>query len=215
MHEDMIAQGSDEWKRQRLGKATASKIADVIAKTKSGSSASRASYLADLVLERLTGQPRDFFQTAAMLHGIVTEPEAVEAYCQHELCTATETGFVDHPTIAMSGASPDRLIGNEGMVEAKCPQPPAHLDTLLRGQVPARYITQINWQFACLPERKWCDFISYSPAFPEPMQLFIRRVERDDALIAEIEAEVAQFLAEIDDKVAALRAQYEPEREAA
>lgn len=215
MDAHLVEQGTDAWKRQRLGKATASRIADVIAKTKSGPSASRASYMAELILERITGQPRDFFQTPAMLHGIVTEPEAIDAYCRNQLCTAQETGFVDHPTIAMTGASPDRLVGGEGMVEAKCPQPPAHLDTLLKKQIPAKYVTQMAWQMACLPERKWCDFISYNADFPEHMQLIVIRLHRDDAMIAEIEAEVSKFLAEIDEKVAALREQYEPQREAA
>jgi putative phage-type endonuclease len=204
-----IPQGSEAWKALRCGKVTASKVADVIARTKSGGyGASRANYRAALVLERMTGTVQDFFQTPAMLHGTMTEPEACDAYCQHMLCRADTIGFVDHPAIPMSGASPDRLIGDDGLLECKCPQPAAHMDVLLNGKVPEKYITQINWQLACMPERKWADFISYSPAFPEPMRLFIQRIPRDDEAIAELEREVTAFLAEVDETVAALRARY-------
>lgn len=204
-----VPQGSEAWKALRLGKVTASKVQDIIARTKSGYSASRANYRADLVLERITKAPRDCFQTAAMLHGIETEPEACDAYCRHMLCTVSEVGFVDHPRIERTGASPDRLVGEDGMIEVKCPQPAAHLDILLSGKVPEKYITQICWQFACLPERTWADFVSYSPAFPEAMRLFIQRIPRDDALIAELEKEVEIFLREVDDAEAQLRAKYE------
>ncbi len=211
----MIEQGSDAWKRQRLGKATASRIADVIARTKSGYGASRESYKADLVLERLTGQPRDFFQTAAMLHGITTEPEACNAYAFHCDAELSEVGFIDHPTIPMSGASPDRLVSSDGMLEAKCPQPNTHLATLLNGKVPEKYRTQILWQLACMPERKWADFISYCADFPPTMRLFVQRIDRDDEAIAELEREVTEFLAEVDNTVGKLLAAYEPEMEAA
>ena len=211
-----IPQGSDAWKALRCGKVTASKVADVLARTKGGTwGASRANYRAALVLERMTGQPQDCFQTPAMLHGIQTEPEACEGYCQHMLCTVEQVGFVDHPTIAMSGASPDRVVGDDGILEAKCPQPPAHLEILLSNRVPEKYVTQIHWQLACMPDRKWADFISYNPAFPEAMRLFVQRVPRDDEAIAEIEREVVAFLGEVDETVAQLRARYEQELEAA
>lgn len=210
-----VPQGSEAWKALRLGRVTASRVQDIIARTKSGYSASRANYKAALVLERMTGVAQDTFQTPAMLHGIETEPYACEAYCQHMLCTVTEVGFVEHPHIVMSGASPDRLVGDDGLIEVKCPQPAAHLDTLLSGSVPEKYLTQICWQFACLPERRWADFVSYSPAFPEPMRLFIQRVPRDDALIAALEQEVEGFLEEVEETVAKLRAQYATQLEAA
>jgi len=215
-HADALAnipQGSPEWKALRCGRVTASKVADIVAKTKSGPSASRASYKADLVLERMTGVPREIFQTSAMLWGVENEAAACDAYAEQNLCGLTQIGFVEHPTIPMAGASPDRLVGSDGLVEAKCPQPPAHLETLLSRTVPAKYVTQIMWQFACMPERKWCDYISYHPAFPEPMRLFVQRIERDDALIAELEAEVSKFLAEVDETVSKLRAAYDPEQQ--
>lgn len=208
-------QGTDAWKRQRLGKATASKIADIIAQTRSGYGASRENYKAALVLERLTGEPQDCFQTAAMLHGIQTEPEACNAYAFHHDAELSEIGFVDHPTIAMSGASPDRLIGSDGILEAKCPQPNAHMAILLNGTVPEKYRTQILWQLACMPDRKWADFISYCPSFPEEMRLFVRRIERDPERIAFLETEVTAFLREVDETVLKLTEQYQREKEAA
>lgn len=210
-----IEQGSPEWKALRCGRVTASKVADIIAKTKSGYSASRASYLASLVLERMTGTVQDIYQTPAMLHGIEHEAMACDTYAEQNLCGLTQIGFVEHPTIAMAGCSPDRLVGTNGLVEAKCPQPAAHLETLLSGTIPAKYLTQMHWQLACMPEREWNDYISFNPLFPEPMRLFTKRVERDAAIIAELEAEVSKFLAEVEETVAALRNQYEPQKEAA
>lgn len=212
MHD--IAQGSAEWFAARLGKATASKIADVMAKTKSGPSASRATYAGQLIAERLSGRPAESFSNAAMAWGNEQEAAARDAYRIDRLCDVTEVGFVDHPTIANSGASPDGLVGDDGLVEIKCPNSATHIDTLLNKKIPAKYVTQMAWQMACTG-RQWCDFASFDPRLPEHMQLIVIRLERDDTLIAEIEAEVALFLAEIDDKVEALRAQYEPEREAA
>lgn len=203
----MLEQRSPEWFAIRCGRATASKIADIIAKTKSGYSTSRANYAAQLVCERLTGVPADTFCSPAMQWGTEHEPEARDAYCQHMLCSVTEIGFVEHPTIAMSGASPDGLIDDDGLLEIKCPNSATHIETLLGASVPAKYRTQILWQMACTG-RVYCDFVSYDPRLPEPMRLFIQRVPRDDEAIAELEREVTAFLAEVDATVAALRARY-------
>ncbi len=210
----MIAQGTPEWFDQRLGKATASRIADIVAKTKSGPSTSRANYAAQLVAERLTGNPAESFTNGAMQWGVDTEAEARDAYRQHSLADVAECGFIDHPTLAMSGASPDGLVGDDGMVEIKCPNTATQIATLLGGSVPAKYLTQMMWQMACTG-RQWCDFASYDPRLPETMRLFVQRVERDDERIAELEAEVTAFLAEVDDTVAKLRAAYEPQMETA
>jgi len=202
----MIEQGSAEWKALRLGKATASRISDVVAKTKTGWGASRANYMAELIAERLTGNAAEGFMNAAMAWGTEKEPEALAAY---EFLTNVEiqrVAFVPHPTIAMSGASPDGLAG-DGLVEVKCPNTATHLETLLAGGVPTKYITQMQWQMACTG-RAWCDFCSYDPRLPEEMRLFVYRVQRDDTLIAGLEKDVAAFLAEIDEKVTALRARY-------
>jgi putative phage-type endonuclease len=198
-----IIQGSPEWLAQRVGKVTASRVADVIAKTKTGYSATRANYLAQLVAERLTGQPTDTFKNAAMQHGTDTEPLARMAYETETGFMVTEVPMIDHPTIAMSGASPDGLVSDDGLVEIKCPNTSTHIETLITGKVPSKYVPQMQWQMACTG-RKWNDFVSFDPRMPEDMQLFIKRVERDDTLIAEYEAEIKSFLLEVDNTVAKL-----------
>ena len=202
-----IVQGSPEWHAIRLGRATASRIADIVAKTRSGASASRANYMAQLISERLTGQPQDSYTNAAMQWGIDTEPQARAAYSFMTDIDVSEIGFVEHPVITMSGASPDGLAGTDGLVEIKCPNTATHLDTLLGASVPAKYGTQIQWQLACTG-RAWCDFVSFDPRMPEHMRLFVKRVERDDDRIKELESEVSAFLAEVDSKIAALEAAY-------
>ena len=200
-------QGSAEWFAARLGKATASKIADIMARTKSGPSASRANYAAQLIAERLTGTPAESFTNAAMQWGTETEGQARDAYRMERLCEVTEIGFADHPTIPMSGASPDGLVDDDGLVEIKCPNTATHIDTLLTKAVPGKYVKQMMWQMACTG-RAWCDFASFDPRLPEEMQLLVVRLHRDDAMIAEIEAEVVAFLAEVETTVAALRERY-------
>lgn len=206
----MIAQGSAEWFAQRAGKVTASRVADVIAKTKTGWGASRANYAAQLVAERLTGNVEPTFTNAAMQWGTDKEPEAREAYEFHAGVFVDQVGMIDHPKIAMTGASPDGLVGDDGLVEIKCPNTATHIETLLSGKVPAKYVTQMAWQMACTG-RAWCDFVSFDPRMPEHMRLFVQRVDRDDALIAALEAEVSAFLAEVSDTVASLSRAYPAE----
>jgi putative phage-type endonuclease len=203
----MIVQGSPEWFAVRCGKVTASRVADVIAKTKTGYGASRANYAAELIAERLTQSTAPGFTNAAMQWGTDQEPHARAAYCFLHDVDVEEIAFVDHPEIAMSGASPDGLVGLDGLVEFKCPNTATHLDTLLSETVPGKYITQMQWQMACTG-RAWCDFASFDPRLPPSMQLFVKRVERDASLILDLEAQVADFLAEIDAKVAALTERY-------
>ena len=206
-----MQQGSKEWFEARLGKVTASRIADLMSQTKSGPAASRKNYMAQLICERLTGERAETFTSAAMVHGTENEPAARIAY--EFMCDATveEVGFIDHPTLAMAGCSPDGLVGDEGMVEIKCPNTATHLDTLLTGKIDGKYLKQMQFQLAC-SGRQWCDFVSWDPRLPAEMQLFVKRVQRDDAMIAEIEAAVTGFLAELDGMVSALQAKY---REAA
>lgn len=203
----MSEQGSEEWFKERLGKVTASRIADVIAKTKTGWGASRANYMAELIAERLTGVPADKFTNSAMQWGIDTEAEACAAYAFRQNLDLEEVGFVQHPKIAMTGASPDRLVGKVGLVECKCPNTATHLETLLGTPVADKYVVQMQWQMACT-DRKWCDWVSYDPRMPENMRLFIRRFPRDDVRIAELEMAVVQFLAELDQKTDALKQRY-------
>ena len=200
-------QGTREWLLRRAGKVTASRIADLMARTKTGWGASRANYAAELVAERLTGEPAERFTNAAMQWGTTTEPEARAAYAFHCDADVVEVGFVEHPGIGMAGASPDGLVGTDGLVEIKCPNTATHIDTLLKGAIPEKYRLQMLWQMACTG-RAWCDFASYDPRLPEHMQLFVTRLMRDDAAIAEIEREVATFLDEVSATVAALNERY-------
>ncbi len=204
---EAIEQRSNGWFSARLGKVTASKIADVMARTKSGWSASRANYMAQLVTERLTGTREEGFTNAAMQWGTDTEPQARAMYELEKGVTVIEVGFFDHPTVAMSGASPDGLVGNDGLVEIKCPNSATHIATLRGEPIPDKYIKQMQWQMACTG-RKWCDFASFDPRLPDAMQLHVQRVARNDEMIAEMEAAVAEFLAEVATTVADLEARY-------
>ena len=202
-----IVQGSPEWHALRIGKVTASRVSDVIAKTKTGWGASRANYMAELIAERLTGEPAEKFTNAAMAWGTEKEPDARAAYEFFRDAQVSEIAFVDHPVIGMTGASPDGLVGDHGLVEIKCPNTATHLDTLLTQAIPSKYVTQMLWQMACTG-RQWCDFVSYDPRLPETMSLFVKRVDRDDKLIASLEKDVAEFLAELDLKLAQLDTLY-------
>lgn len=202
-----MEQRTDEWLSERAGKVTASRIADVMAMTKSGLGAARKNYMADLVAERLTGEPKQGFMNAAMQHGIDTEPQARAMYELERGVTVVEEGFVRHPTLANTGASPDGLVGEDGLVEIKCPNTATHIETLRGGKIDRKYLLQMHWQMICC-ERQWCDFVSFDPRLPIEMQLHIERVERDEELCAEIEAEVTAFLTELDETVADLEARY-------
>ena len=193
-----------KWFAARRGKVTASRIADLSARTKSGWGASRGNYMSELIVERLTDTTADSYTNAAMQWGIETEPLAVEAY---EFQTANlvdynSKRFTIHPRIAMSGASPDGLVDG-GLIEVKCPQTKTHIDTLLSGKVAGNYQKQIQWQLAC-EDRDWCDFISFDPRMPADMRLWIKRIERDDNLILELEEQVEEFLEELEGKILAL-----------
>lgn len=200
-------QGSDEWFAQRLGKVTASRVADVVAKTKSGWSGSRANYQAALIIERITGVQQNTYQSQAMLDGIAREPDARAAYEWLKDVEVELVGFVEHPAVPMSGASPDGLVGADGLVEIKAPQSATHLATLLGEPIPNKYLLQMQWQLACTG-RAWCDFVSYSPAYPEAMRLHTQRVQRDDELISALEKDVATFLVEAEKKLDELRKMY-------
>jgi putative phage-type endonuclease len=210
MHE----QGSQEWLLERCGKVTASRIADLMAKTKTGWGASRANYASQLICERLTGCVQASFTNAAMIHGTETEPEARRAYEFFVDRDVQQVGFIPHPTIQMAGASPDGLVGEDGLLELKCPNTATHIETLLLGQIPDKYMKQMQFQMACTG-RQWCDFASYDNRLPERMRLYVKRVNRDGALVSEIETEVAKFLNEIDETVEQLRSRYEQLEEAA
>jgi putative phage-type endonuclease len=202
-----LIQGSQEWLAARCGKVTASRIADIVAKTKSGPSAMRTNYAAQIIAERLTGAVAESFVSPAMQHGTETEAEARSCYEFYRGETVQEVGFVEHPTIDQAGCSPDGLVGTDGLVEIKCPNTATHLDTLLNQVVPGKYDTQIQFQLACTG-RQWCDFVSYDPRMPENMRLFVQRVHRNDPRINELEKEVAGFLLELAVKLSQLNSLY-------
>lgn len=199
-----MEQRTEEWYAARLGKVTASRVADLMAKTKSGFGASRANYMAELLCERLTGQKTDSFVSAEMQRGTELEAQARDGYTFMNDAKVVEGGFFDHATIPMFGASPDGLIGDVGLVEIKCPNTATHIDYLLSQSVPGKYQTQMQAQMACTG-REWCDFVSFDPRLPDDLQFFVKRVPRDDAFIAAMQTEIATFLAELSAKELQLR----------
>ena len=200
----MTIQGTEEWLLERCGKVTASRIADLMATTRSGYAASRENYKAQLIAERLTGCVADSFKSAAMIYGTETEPEARRAYEFFVDRDVQQVGFIPHPSIDMAGASPDGLVGDDGLVEIKCPNTSTHIACLLTGRIDDKYHKQMQFQMAC-SGRQWCDFVSYDNRMPERMRLFVKRVHRDHSDVGEIETAVRAFIAEIDETVARLQ----------
>jgi putative phage-type endonuclease len=200
----MTDQRTDEWFQQRLGKVTASNLHKVLAKTKTGYGADRGHYMTQLVLERITGNRADGYTSAAIQWGIEQEQFARAAYEAYRGVLVEEVGFIPHPTIQMAGASPDGLVEG-GMVEIKCPESKTFLEVMLSSNpVESKYFAQMQWQMRCA-DRPWCDYVVFDPRFPPKAQLFIARVNRDDRWIEEAETEVKKFLAEVDEKVQALK----------
>jgi putative phage-type endonuclease len=193
-------QGTPEWLQARLGKVGESMVADATARTKTGWGASRANLAARLVAERLTGNLTETFINAAMQWGTDTEPEARTRYAFETDADVRTVGLVLHPSIEWTCASPDGLVGDLGLVEIKCPNTATQIETLLGAAIDGKYVKQMQWQMACTG-RSWCDFVSYDPRLPAEMQIHTRRVERDNAMIAELEEQIAEFLAEVASKV--------------
>lgn len=198
-------QGTEEWHADRLGKVTASKISDVMMKP---TTAGYQNYRAQLVCERLTQTQTETFKSAAMLHGTETEPRARAMYELETGLDVKEVGFIPHPKLQMTGASPDGLVGDSGLVEIKCPQPATHIKTLTGAKIDRTYILQMHWQMVCTG-REWCDFVSFSASFPPEMQIFIQRVELNLEMAEEITKAVTCFLSSIDDLTDELSEKYQ------
>lgn len=192
-----VEQQSPEWLKMRIGCATGSRVTDIVTKLKSGKySAARDKYLMDIVIERLTGRATEHFCTPAMEFGIENEPAARAAYEGETGNCVMPVGLAIHPTIEWFSASPDGLVGDDGLIEIKVPNTSTHLEYLLEGKVPLDYMPQMMAEMACT-ERQWCDFVSYDPRLPKNLQLFIRRFHRNEELIRVMEADVKFFLEEV------------------
>jgi|SRR6185312_6451352 len=205
-----MIQGSPEWFAARLGKVTASRIADVTARTKTGWGASRQNIMATLIAERLTGEPQETYTNKEMQWGTDTEPQARDAYEFFADVDVVQVGFVDHPKLSDCGASPDGLVGEVGLVEIKCPNTATHLDFLLGEKIPEKYLKQMQWQMACT-NRQWCDFVCFDPRVPPRMRLHIERVKRNEVMIETLTADVEVFLREMHTKLRALAAKFDRE----
>ena len=194
-----MIQGSQEWLDARLGKVTASRIGDLLSKTKTGWGASRYSYMGELIAERLTGRQNETFMNAAMQWGKDNEAKARAAYEFKFDKLVTEVGMVEHPRLlGWAGASPDGLV-DDGLIEIKCPSTITHLDTISSGNVPSRYMLQMQWQMECT-DKKWCDFVSFDPRLPENLKLFVKRIEKG----ADLEPEIRTFIDEMRMKLLVL-----------
>lgn len=199
-----MEQLSQEWFEARLGKVTASRVSDVLATIKSGEAASRKNYKLQLVTERLTGKKIDTYMNQAMQDGIDREETAREIYSKIVDSQVYQDGFIQHPKIEMSGASPDGFVGKNGIIEIKCPIETTHTTNLLERKLPSKYKPQVQFQLACT-EREWCDFISYNPNFELRLQLMYVRIYRDDEYIKMLEFEITKFLEEVEEMINQLK----------
>lgn len=195
----MIQQGTQEWFQARLGLVTASRIVDVMMKP---STAGYQNYRSQLVVERLMGEPVESFKSAAMERGTELEPQARANYMLETGLAVQEVGFIPHATLK-AGASPDGLVGDNGLVEIKCPMPTEHLRTLTGGAIQRKYALQMQFQMACTG-REWCDFVSFNPDLPDHLALHIERVKADAETQLEIEAAVSVMCGDVEAMLAKL-----------
>lgn len=197
-----MIQGTDEWFRARLGNVTPSRLIDIMPGPR-GYRASRNNYIAEKVCERLTGEIPESFTSKAMEWGTNTEPLARAAYEAHTGVMVTEVGYLPHPTIDHFGGSPDALVGDDGLIEIKCPNTATHIDTLINGTVKPDYMWQM-YGYMIITDRLWCDFVSYDPRMPDKHSLYISRFERNNENVELILAEVQKTLDEIDNMLEVL-----------
>lgn len=206
--DEELIQGTEEWRRARAGSLGAASLHEALARLKSGAwAASRANLKAALISERLTGIPWNGYRSPAMMWGTEQEPHARAAYAAKIGAAVREVGIVRHPNIEWAHASPDGWVGDNGLIEIKCPNTATHVEWLSGGRVPDAYMTQMQWQLACTG-RQWCDFVSFDPRVAPALQLLLIRVLRDGAEITRLEKEARVFLAEIEDSLALLENEY-------
>jgi len=201
-----VEQGSAEWIACRLGKITSSRISDILAKGKGDKpSVTRKNYMYQLLLERLTGEMADHYSSPEMQRGLEKEQSAADAYEAETYSIVTKCGFFESPDGVMSGSSPDRLVGDDGLIEIKNPNTSTHIETKMSGDIKREYILQMQHQMYC-SGRKWVDFVSYDDRLPINLRLFIKRIDRDEKMIEEILSEVKLFLSDLDELEKQVRA---------
>lgn len=196
-----IAQGSPEWMALRIGKIGGSRVTDLLTEGRSGNeSLTRRKYKNELIREKLTGKKLDTYKTPAMQRGIDLEPMARAWYEVHYNTFVDQVAIVLHPTIEGAQCSPDGIVeATNSLIEIKIPNPENHLDNLLTGgKQLEQYYDQVQWQLACMPEKEFCDLISYDPEMPDHLQGFVKRIYRDDEYINNMQNAVIAFLSEIE-----------------
>jgi putative phage-type endonuclease len=196
-----IAQGSPEWMALRVGKIGGSRIADLLTEGRSGAeSLTRRKYKNELIRERLTGRKLDTYKTPAMQRGIDLEPMARAWYEVKYNTFVDQVAIVLHPSINGGQCSPDGIVeATNSLIEIKIPNPENHLDNILTGgKQLEQYYDQVQWQLACMPEKEFCDLVSYDPEMPDHLQGFVKRIYRDDEYIQTMQNAVIVFLSEIE-----------------
>jgi|SRR5581483_2354819 len=194
-----LHQRTAEWIQMRCGCVTASRLCDVMAKLKKrpDEAAAKTNYRNELIAERLTGRAADHYVSMYMDEGTENEPLARAAYEMALNVEVQQIGLATHPRIEWFAASPDALVNDDGLLEIKCLKTTNHLEIVRTGIVPAEFKWQMLGEMSCA-ERSWCDFISYDPKLPPGLRLYVKRFDRDEASIAEMEQEVEKFLAEVE-----------------
>ena len=193
-HFHNIEQGTEEWFNLRLGKATASNFACIMANLGTPKSIGKAfgepakKYAMRLALESKTGVRLKTYQNDFMLRGIELEPEARELYEEETFNPVANGGFVEYKNY---GASPDGYVGEDGLIEIKSVLYTTHFANIERG-FDSAYKWQIQGQL-WITNRKYCEFISYCPEFTENHRLHIHRIERDEDAISTLEARLLEF----------------------
>jgi hypothetical protein len=199
-------QHTEQWWADRHGKATASRVWDIVARKQGRGdklgdfTAKRQNYLEEKVAERVTGKNRDRRKIAILDHRLELEPDARAYYEFDQEVRIQIVGFVDHPRIPMAGCSPDGLVGDEGGVEIKCCDAEGHLEIITAEFIKPEYLYQIHFNMACT-DRLWWDFVAFNPDMPEDGKLWVKRIDRDEEIIAWLEQHVVEFNAEVDRKV--------------
>lgn len=192
-------QGSEDWLKCRLGKVTASRFKDVIAKGLGGKpSKTRQSYMYEIASEILTETPQEVFTNQYMEWGTLTEPLAREHYSQIIGLEVSQVGFVEHNDFI--GCSPDGIVSGDGLLEIKCPKTSTHIEYVLSGEFPSQYKSQVQGQlWVC--QKNWCDFVSFDPRIKTKDKIFKIRVERDEQYIKMLDEEVSRFVFELENLI--------------